>query len=190
MAKPLVDAGRLRQQGRFDEAEALLKTMLQKNPEDIGAAMSLMRLYAEDLRQPGRAHEVLRALGQQRHVSADHLEFARRSIDDWARAKPAGPSPAAGNGPPPKAESIDDLLAQGGIGTVIELLEAQIKAQPGDFGLQLRLAEVYAVNCKNLSRAGKIIQQMERTAYFNPEQIALAGAKLREWQATATHPHG
>jgi tetratricopeptide (TPR) repeat protein len=180
LIKPLLEAGRLRQQKKFAEAEQRLKSLLLKNPADNGAAIMLMRLYAEDLHQTDRAHEVLRALEKQPHAPADHLEFARRSIGEWGRPQPQPiPSPAI----PPKAESVDDFLAQGSFGTAIEMLEEQIKAQPADFELQLKLAEVHAVHCRNLLRAEKIVRQIELAAKFSPQQIATAQAKFKEWHA-------
>lgn len=175
--KPLTEAARLRAQGKFAEAEQRLKSLLAKNPSDADAAMMLMRLFAQDLRQPGRAHEVLRALEKQPHVSASHVEFARRSIDDWSKGKPEKMEVAA----PPKAESVDELLAQKFFGTAIERLEEKIRTQPQDFDLRLKLAEVHAVHCKNFQRAEKIISQLEVT--FSPQQIASARAKLKEWRA-------
>jgi tetratricopeptide (TPR) repeat protein len=177
--KPLVAVAQLRTQGKIADAELLLKLMLQKNPADDGAALMLMRLYAEDWRQPERAHVVLRALEKQPHVPASHLEFARRSIAEWSRPKASPPLPQA----PPEAESIDDLLARGSFGTAVDRLEAQIKARPADFDLQLKLAEVHAVHCQNLPPAERIIGRLERAGSFEPEQIARARAKLDEWHA-------
>ena len=177
-AKPLGEAGRLRLGKKFDQAEQLLRSLLLKNPADEGAALMLMRLYAEDLHQPERALEVLRALEKQPHASRDHIEFARQSIGEWSRPKPP-PIPASAI--PPQAESVDEFLAQGSYGTAIEMLEGRINAQPEDFELQLKLAEVYAVHCKNLMRAEKIISQIERSAKFSPQQIATARAKFKEW---------
>ena len=176
--KPLVAAAGLRAQGKFAEAEQLLKSLLAQNLPDTGAAMMLMRLYAQDLRQPGKAHEVLRQLEKQPHVSASHIEFARHSIDEWSKPKPE----TVGTVVQPQAESIDDLLAQGFFGTAIERLEEKIKAQPGDFAVRLKLAEVHAVHCNNFQRAEKIIRQMETDANFNPQQIESARAKLKEWR--------
>jgi tetratricopeptide (TPR) repeat protein len=179
-AKPLLEAGRLRAQKKFVEAEQLLKALLLTNPADEGAAIMLMRIYAEDLHQAERAQEILRALEKQPHVSPDHLEFARRSIGEWSRVKPP-PIPASAM--PPQAESVDEFLEQGSFGTAIEMLEQEIKARPGDFESQLKLAEVYAVHCKNIMRAEKIIRQMELAAKFSPQQIATAQAKIKEWHA-------
>jgi len=174
---PLKQAARLRSEGKFIEAESSLKSLLAKNPADTAAAMLLMRLYSEDLRQPSRAHAVLQALAKQPHVPAAHLEYARRSIDDWSRTRPAKADPPAA----PEVQSVDDLLAQGFVGSAVERLEEQAKQQPQDFALRLRLAEVFAVNCRNVPRAEKIIRQME--SQFSPEQIASARAKLAEWQS-------
>ncbi len=176
---PLTQAARLRAQGKFTETEQRLKSLLAINPADVGAAMMLMRLYAQNLRQPGKAHEILRQLEKQPHVSASHIEFARRSIDEWSRPK----SEMAETAAQPKAESVDELLAQGFFGSAVERLEEQIKAQPQDFELHLKLAEVHAVNCKNFQRAEKIIRQIEMAANFSPEQTEVARAKLKEWRA-------
>jgi hypothetical protein len=83
ISNPLNDAARLRADGKFADAEKLLRSLLEKNPGDTGAAMMLMRLYALEWPQPGRAAEVLRALEKTPHVDAAHLEFARRSLDEW-----------------------------------------------------------------------------------------------------------
>jgi tetratricopeptide (TPR) repeat protein len=175
---PLAEAAQLRAKGNFAEAEQRLKSLLAKNPADADAAMLLLRLYAQDLRQPGRAHEVLRALEKQPHVSASHVEFARVSIDEWSRPKPEKAVVAA------LPESVDELLAQGFFGTAIEMLEEKIRAQPQDFDLRLKLAEVHAVRCKNFQRAEKIIQQMEGS--FSLQQIELARARLTAWREAAT----
>jgi tetratricopeptide (TPR) repeat protein len=173
--KPLAEAARLRAEGKFSEAEQLLKSLLAKNPADTGAAMMLMRVHAEDLRQPGKAHEVLHALEKQPHVDAGHVEFARRSIGEWSRPKAVKTEAAA----PP--ESVDELLAQKLFGTAIDLLEEKIKTQPQDFDLRLKLAEVHAAHCKNFRRAEKIISEME--ADCSPQQVASARAQLKAWRA-------
>jgi thioredoxin-like negative regulator of GroEL len=77
---------------------------------------------------------------------------------------------------------VDDLLAQGSLGTAVEMLEQQVQSRPDDFELRLRLAEVYAVHCKNDLRAEKIIGRLERAANCTPEQVKLARAKLAEWR--------
>ena len=182
--RPLAVAAELRAQGKFAEAERLLQPLLAKNPADTGAAMMLIRLYAQDLGQPGKAREVLGQLEKQPHVAASHVEFARRSIDDWSRQKPEKAEIAT------QPESVDELLAQGFFGSAIERLEEKIKAEPQDFELRLKLAEVHAVHCKNFQRAEKIISQMQAVANLSPSQLASAWAKLKEWSAAADNPHG
>jgi hypothetical protein len=177
-AKPLAEAARLRAQGDFAGAEDRLKSLLQKNPADDSAAIMLMRLYAQDLREPSRAHEVLRALEKQPHVPASHVEFARRSIEEWSRPQAAAPEAAI----PPEPVSVDDLLARGSLGMAVEMLEAQLQKEPDNVELQLKLAEVHAVHCKNMPRAEKIIGRLERASHCSPEQIALARSKLAAWR--------
>lgn len=187
--RPLAEADNLRAGGRFAEAERLLKSLLAKNPADEGAALLLMRLYAQDLRQPERAAAVLQALGKQPYVSPGHLDFARRSLEEWSRPqfKPAEPVAPPLSAPPP---TVDELIAQGGLGMAVEMLEEQIQARPDDFALRIKLAEIHAVRCKNLKRAEKIIQQLSAAGTFTPQQTTQAQARLKEWRAAASHPHG
>src|SRR5208337_138391 len=104
---PLGEAEQLRRQGKFPEAEAILKSLLAENPRSVDAALMLVWLYARDLRRPGQAKLVLRALEQQPHVPASHIEFARRTLDELSRPRSRTSEAAA----PP--DSLDDLLAQG-----------------------------------------------------------------------------
>jgi tetratricopeptide (TPR) repeat protein len=220
-AHPLAKAARLRAQHKFAEAESLLQSLLQKNPADDGAAMMLMRMYAQDLRQPERAYQALQKFEKQPHVAAAHVEFARRSIPEWTTSHPGGtgvppvesgvPPDSAraipkqvttGNGrserpplpperPKPEAKvpfdpaSLDQLLAQGGLGSAVETLEQAITLPPEDFGLRLKLAEVHVVHCTNFIRAERIVWQLEQAAQFAPEQVAQARRKLEEWRALA-----
>ena len=43
-------------QGRFQEAESILKRLLAEDPRNVDAAMMLMRIYAQDLHQPQKSH--------------------------------------------------------------------------------------------------------------------------------------
>ena len=126
-SKPVVEADRLREQGRFAEAEAILKSLLAKNPSDVDAAIQLTRLYAQDLHDVEKAKAVLDALEKEPHVPAGHIQFARRSIHEWSRPQ----SPLEEIPAPP--ESIDELLAARYFGTAIEVLEGKINEQPQDF---------------------------------------------------------
>ena len=179
LPKPLAEAGQMRAQGKFAEAEKLLNASLKKNPEDLAAAMMLVRLYAQDLRRPSQAHEVLRRLELQPHVAAAHIEFARRSLDDWSRlkrVKPAAPAPP---------ESGDDLLAQGFFGTAIERLEQQTAAQPSDFDSWIKLAEAHGRHAGNFHRAEQVVRQM--ASVFSPEQSQFAKSKLETWRNAGIH---
>jgi lipopolysaccharide biosynthesis regulator YciM len=78
---------------------------------------------------------------------------------------------------------VDELLAGGGFGTAIEILEEQLRLRPDDFDLRLKLAEVYGRHCGNLHRAEKIIREIETHAGFSPEQIQAARKSLQDWRA-------
>jgi len=172
---PLTEARRRRAEGKFSEAEAILQSLLAANPANADAALMLMRLYVQDLRRSDRAAEVLRSLEEQPHIPAAHLEYARRSIVEWGQRKSA-PAPA------PLPESADALLAGGHLGTAIEVLERNIKDQPKDFDLWLKLAEAHGRHSGNLQRAEKIVQKIESNRGFSAEQIQMAKAKLKEWR--------
>lgn len=179
--RPLVEATRLRQHGKANEAALVLNSLLAKNPSDREAAMMLMRIYAEDLRQPDRAQEVLHALEQQPSISAEDLQTAVRSIAEWSQPKTE--ATVAGALP----ESVAGLLAGGHFGTAIERMEAKTREHPADFEAWLTLAEIHARHCDNLLRASKIIRQIELNPAFSPEQIQIAEASLKTWRADAKH---
>lgn len=181
--KPLVEASHLRRQGKLNEAESLLNSLLLKNPADVDAAFLLMRLYAQDLHHSDKAYEVLRTLEQQPHVAHDHIEFARRSIPEWSHPGPKAEAVEA------QPESVDELLAKGYFGTAVEILEQQTREQPADFDLWLKLAETHACHCGHIKQAEKIIQQIEANPAFTPEQIQRATAKLKEWREARSQRH-
>lgn len=182
-SRPLTEAYQLRMQGRFQEAESILKPLLSEDPRNVDAAMMLMRIYAQDLRQPEKATEILEALEKQPHISPAHVEFARRYIGEWSQGKPKLEKVDA----PP--ESIDEMLAQGYLGTTIEILEQKIEEQPGDFDSWIKLAEVHALHCGNIQRAEKIVRQIEASPGFTPEQVQNARTKLGELRKARPHHH-
>ncbi len=181
MPKPLAEAYQLRSRGKLSEAEAMLNSLLMANPANVDAALMLMRLYAQDLHRSDKASEVLRSLEQQPHIARAHIEFARRSIDEWSH--PSVKQIVAEAQP----ESLDALLAKGYFGTAIEMLEQKAREQPSDFDSSLKLAETHARYCGNIKRAEKIIQQIEANPAFSPEQIKLAETKLKEWREARLH---
>jgi tetratricopeptide (TPR) repeat protein len=172
--KPLATAHRLRLQGEFEQAISILKSLLNKNPRNVDAAMPLMRIYAQDLRRPDKARQVLEDLGKQPHVSRAHLDFALNSITEWSQSRQPPPVPSQ------PAASIDELVSHGFIGTAIETLEEQVEAKPEDFDLQLKLAGLYARHANNIPAAERVVRQMQNR--FSPEQLELARAQLWEWQ--------
>jgi len=176
LLKPLTEADRLKSEGRFREAELILTSLMMKDPRDVETAMMLMRLYAQDMHRPEKAGEVLRLLEKQPHVSPAYFEFARRSISEWNRPAPKKTVVEA------QPESIDEMLARGYFGTVIENLEQKIAEQPQDFDLRLKLAEVYAIHCGDLSRAEKIGREIDTLGHFSPEQVQHARTRIREWR--------
>jgi tetratricopeptide (TPR) repeat protein len=196
-------AASLRDEGKLPAAETLLQSLLKQKPADEGPALLLMRLYAEDLRQPERAYALLRKFARQPHVSSAHVDYARHSIPEWANAgrsaanQPAAPIESASvgraaaepTGPAQPAPfdlaEVDQLLAAGSLGSAVELLEAQIKIQPTDWKLQLKLAEVYAVHCHDVVRAQKTIGRLEQNTAFTADHVTMVRAKLEEWQAGA-----
>jgi predicted Zn-dependent protease len=100
-------------------------------------------------------------------------------MDEWRRM-PVAPDPAAVS---PRAVPVDELLAGGSWGTAIEILEAQIQSQPGDFNLRLKLAEAYGRYCGNVEHAEKIVREIEANAGFSPAQVQTAKNQLQAWRS-------
>jgi hypothetical protein len=175
---PAVKAARLRSQGDFAGAEKILVPFLEQHPAHVHGLLLLLRLYAQDLKQPARAAEILPRLERVPRIPAWQVDYARRSLADWSADKPA-PADAA---PEVLPESVDELLAQGYAGTAIELLEQKLKDQPGDFDSLLKLAEAQGRYCHNMPAAEKIVRKIEKNPAFTPEQIQTAHTKLAEWR--------
>ena len=109
-------------------------------------------------------------------------DSTRTEIHQTSKAgEPGCPEPPAEE--PFELAAVDALLAQGSLGLAVEKLEHQAVVRPDDFDVQLKLAEVYAVRLDNLIRAERIVRRLEHGAKFQPEQIALAQSKLKEWWA-------
>ena len=173
---------------QFDPAESRLKQILAAQPSNWPAMLLLMRVYAKDLSQPDKAIALLQPVGNQLRLHPAFAEYARKSIDEWSskgKGRAADASRVAVESHPPPAAvevSIDDLLKNNQLSTAVESLEISITEAPKNFDLWLKLAEVYGVNCADLNRAGKIIQKMESSSNFTPQEIQLAKTKLREWR--------
>ncbi|MEI8291553.1 MAG: hypothetical protein WCH99_18950 [Verrucomicrobiota bacterium] len=175
---PLTKAKEMRSQQNFLAAEDLLKKKLARRPDDVEAALLLMRIYAEDLHSPDAAKKILKQFCKRNPVKRDFIAGAEASIAAWSRPKPKEKYPAE----LPATGSVSYLLAQGYYGSAIEILEGEIEANPKDLDLRLQLAEVFAVRCGEIERAGKVIQKMQRI--FSPEQMEVARAKLKQWRET------
>jgi tetratricopeptide (TPR) repeat protein len=175
--------------GKFEEAESRLKQILVAQPDNWAAMLLLMRIYVKGLARPVKALAYVQA-DEHLHLPPAFFGYARRSISRWVEeaAHPEGSEQkdtlashferfAAG----PEL-SLDELLKNNQLATAVERLENDMREQPRNFDLWLKLAEVYAVNCSDSNRAGKIVQKMEKTSAFTAEQIQLAKSKLRDWQ--------
>jgi tetratricopeptide (TPR) repeat protein len=90
-SKPLVEAHRYRSEGRFRAAESCLEQWLRKNPEDLAAALLLMRVLTQDLKRKEKAERLLARLEDRPFVSNAFVEFARRSLDEWSQLPPSAP---------------------------------------------------------------------------------------------------
>jgi hypothetical protein len=76
------------------------------------------------------------------------------------------------------AGCISELFARG----LYTLMERQIKDQPENFKLWLKLAEAHGVYCCSLDLASKTVGRIEANPGFTKEQIHLAKSKLQEWR--------
>jgi hypothetical protein len=179
--------------GRHEEAEQLVETLKESGDANILVMETLLArngiefengqkpkplTEAYRLRAEGKfdeAAEVLRALEKQPHIPPGHIDYARRSIQDWQRKKTAPEVVAL-------PESVDELLACGYLGTAIEVLESKIKEQPQDFDSWLRLAEAHGLHSANFPRAQKIVEKLEAENIFSEEQVEIAKTKLKEWR--------
>jgi hypothetical protein len=86
---PLAEARQLRWQRRFAEAEARLDSLLKREPENVAAALMLMRVYAQDLLRPDKADELLHTFSQRPHVPPAFIQYARRCLAEWSGIIPA-----------------------------------------------------------------------------------------------------
>lgn len=194
---PLANIRDLRRAGRLDECEAGLEALCRKEPANLAAVFLLMEVYARDRRRPAKAEALLQSLAQRPHMPPAFVHYVRRSLHEWSGALApwqkteqgiesllveSTPGGETRRRLDPSKASAEELLAAGHLETAIEMLEAQLAEQPQNFDLWLKLAEAHAVHCGNFKRAGKVVDRLRATGKFTAEQLALARAKLREWQ--------
>jgi tetratricopeptide (TPR) repeat protein len=196
-AFPLREAHQLRQEGRYAEAESRLNLLLKREPGNLAAAMMVMRLYVQQLHCPGNAYALLGTFEHRSDIPPAFVDYARRRLGEWIDPVAAEKKSTEGieslliarkhSKAPEHPSALDqtsvaDLLADGQLGTAIEILEAKLAERPHDFDLWLQLAEAHGRYCRNLGRAGAIVAKMEANATFSPEQIRVAREKLEEWR--------
>jgi tetratricopeptide (TPR) repeat protein len=178
---------------QFDQAELQLKQLLAGQPKNWAAILLLMRIYAEGLSQPEKALALLDPMNKQPHLHKAFVKYARQSVSAWTVAANQPPIDASqiftgtSASPPPvpvvAEASVEELLKNGQLSTAVERLEKAVAAEPGNFEVRLKLAEVHAVYCANLNRAEKIIQKMENSPAFTSEEMERGRAMLKQWRA-------
>ena len=184
----------MRELGQFADAEALLKRIVEAQPENWPAMLLLMRVYAGDLLQPNKALAFITPVDKKNPpLHPAFVKYAKRSVEEWYTAALQGKrnenrSVAAVNSTPAAPAvvmeiSVDDLLKNGQLTTAIELLENTTREEPKNFDAWMKLAEVHAIYCSDLNRAGKIFRTMELSGNFTLEEIQQTRAQLREWHA-------
>jgi len=194
---PLAHVQQLRAQGHVDQAVTRLESLVRKEPDNLRGAFLLMRIYASDLKRPEKADALLQSVGQRPHVPPVFVKYARRAIQEWSGLVPPEEktteeiesllikregSERLDRIADAEMLSVDELLASSRLGMAVELLESQIKDQPENFSLWLKLAEAQGVYCRNTTLAGKIIGKIEANPRFSQEQKHLAKSKLKQWR--------
>jgi len=196
----LKEASGLLAQQQFSAAAGQLETLLKQRPRHPGATLLLMRTYARELGRPESARALLDNFAPESHAPPGLYDYARRRIDEWSGAVPARQKTAENiesllvdqkssrsSRPPiatlPATASAEELLAAGHLATAIEMLEARVRAEPGNYESWLTLAEAHGVHCRDLPRAARIIDKLAANPAFNAEQIQGAKARLKEWRA-------
>ena len=177
----LSKARRMREAGRFSEAEELLRGVLKSHPDYAEAAVLLIQIYVQDLGQGAKAAEVMRSLREQPGVSEGMLQFARFLLSEAGRMDL---DVKTSSEPVPEAESVDTLISQWRFSSAITLLKDRVRVQPEDFEAWSKLAEVNGQHCGRFQEVERIIRLMEMERHFSPEQIQSIRDKLKEWRAT------
>ena len=179
---PLKAARQLREQGRFDEAEDTLKRLLEKDPENLAAILLLVRVQAQDQQDPRKAEQWLVRLNETRFIPEDFLEFAWRSLDAWRLLPPGRDEVLSGN--PPESthagRSVEELLAEGRLGTAQELAESQAAAAPDDFDAWLQLLKIHALHTGSVNRADEAFYKILMNPSFTEQQKKRAGKLVDE----------
>ena len=158
---PLSVAHRLREEGKFGEADETLQGLLGRDPENLPAILLLARIYAQDMGNRRKAEKLLEPLDGANHVPRGFVEFARHSLDAWCLLPPGRNPAEALSGNPPEAanagRSVEELLTEGRLGTALELAERQAAAAPDDFGARVQLLKIHAVHTGSINQADETL---------------------------------
>lgn len=189
----LEEIRRLCERNQFDQAELQLKQLLAAQPKNWAAMLLLMKIYAEGLSHLEKALALLPPTSKQPQLHPMFVKYARQSVKEWSAAAHQQALDAnhvatgAVVSPPPvpvvTEVSVDELLKNNQLSTAVEYLEKAVAEEPGNFELRMKLAEAYGVYCADLHRAERIIQKIENSSIFTPQEIELARAKLKDWRA-------
>ncbi|HEX7653163.1 MAG TPA: hypothetical protein VF607_06630, partial [Verrucomicrobiae bacterium] len=77
---PMNQVARLRAEGNHPAAIKLLHELILRKPPEPGAALALVRLYAEDYRDRALAEKTLADLLKRRRIPPEHYHFALNSL--------------------------------------------------------------------------------------------------------------
>lgn len=175
--KPLREIDALRKQGFYEQAKARLVRIRQADPENLAAAVMLIRLYAQDLHLRLNAEQVIVELEQQPFTPAALTQYLRNSLDEWlsspgGRAKPVRSGPAAT--PKPRSRTGPARIALTGAPLVRPMVGVSLPepetgpAEPKTRSvftenLSPRIAELVAEN-----RLGTAVETLEKLLEQNP----------------------
>jgi tetratricopeptide (TPR) repeat protein len=208
---PVAEANNLRQHGKLRRARRLLRRALRKDPENLGAALQLARIYAQDQNRPGRAVQLFDWLARRPFTPTPFLDFAHRSLEEWRRQSERPPTAwsrlfrwlTAGRGasvPEPAREDeaakaaarqvaadefcrvFESLLEQGYLGSAMAQMEAHLEANPGDFESLLLLLGAWLDKFDSLNKADEVFKRIQSNPAFTQEQKNRASERFQEWE--------
>jgi hypothetical protein len=80
---PLRNINRLRSRGCYQEAKSQLLRLLRHNPDNMAAAVMLVRVYAQDLHERDKAEKLINSLEKKPFISNGVIDFLRNSLNEW-----------------------------------------------------------------------------------------------------------
>ena len=158
---------------------------MRKNLHHTEAAMLLMQIYSQNLHQNALAYEVLVEAEQRADVPKAYVEFARRSLNEWAVSRSKRPKNRPRFRSPSTKRWHEDLWARSSSGW-----RRRFWMTWRTLTLRLKLMEVQAIHCQNLQRANKMLRDLAADPHFNRHQVEIAKAKVRAWYAAASKTGG